>query len=118
MTGLGVMEIDRFGIKLFASAYMKDIRSLVPVFHGWIQRQTVANHLLLDVHDYSHIHHGPGILLVGHEGNFSIDLADGRQGLFYYRKQHLPGSIEDRLEAILKTTLDACALLETETELR
>ena len=49
----------------------------IPVFHRWIQKQTVSGHLLIDVHDYSHIHQGPGILLVGHEGNFSIDLADG-----------------------------------------
>ena len=59
----------------------------IPVFQKWIQGQVIPHHMLIDVHNYSHIHHGAGILLVAHEGNFSIDMADGRTGLLYYRKQ-------------------------------
>jgi hypothetical protein len=111
-------ELHRLGIKLFASSPIQDVRLLVPVFHEWIQRQAVRDHLLLDVHDYSHIYHGPGILLVGHEGNFSLDLGDGRQGLLYFRKQPLAGGIEDKLATVLKTTMEASDLLEADTPIR
>ena len=109
------MEIDKLGIKfLVADPASVSLKSLVPVFHTWIQKQSVAGHLLIDVHDYSHIHNGPGILLVAHEGNFSMDMAGGRPGLLYYRKQPLGGTAEDRLAAILKSTLEGCSLLEHE----
>lgn len=118
------MEVDRLGIKFFVAETERSVsdrpsflRSLVPIFHTWIQKQTLEGHLLIDVHDYSHIHNGPGILLVAHEGNFSMDTADGRLGLFYYRKQTLAGSPEDRFAAILKSTLQACRLLEDEPHL-
>lgn len=118
------MEVDRFGIKFFVEDTVGAVserpsffRSLVPVFHTWIQKQVVEGHLLIDIHDYSHIHHGPGILLVGHEGNFSLDMADGRLGLLYYRKQSLVGSPDDRFATILKSTLQGCRLLEDETTL-
>ena len=118
------MEVDRLGIKFFATdpAGAADdrasfLRSLVPVFHTWIQKQAVEGHLLIDVHDYSHIHHGPGILLVAHEGNFSLDTADGRLGLLYYRKQPLAGSAADRFATTLRSTLQGCRLLEGEPAL-
>jgi hypothetical protein len=104
------MELQRIGIKIFAdSSAPVPAREFIPVFHSWIQKQAVENHLLIDVHNYSHIHNGPGILLVAQEGNFSIDMTDGRMGLLYYRKK--PG---DGLVSILKTVLQACKLLESE----
>ena len=45
-----------------------DLDPLIPVFHNWIQEQ-VCDELLLDVADYLHVHHGPGIVLIGHEAN-------------------------------------------------
>jgi len=104
------MDLQRIGIKIFADdSAPVPVRDFIPVFHTWIQKQDVENHLLIDVHNYSHIHNGPGILLVAAEGNFSIDMGGGRMGLLYYRK--VPG---DGLASILKTTLLACSLLETD----
>ncbi len=42
----------------------------IPLFHRWIQEQAIDGHLLIDVHDYSHIQQGPGILLVGARRQF------------------------------------------------
>ena len=107
------MNFQRLGVKLFVQETSSlKIHDFVPVFHTWIQEQSVEDHLLIDVHDYSHVHRGPGILLVAHEGNFSMDLGDDRLGLFYYRKQPLDGSPHNRFQTILKTTLQACRLLE------
>jgi hypothetical protein len=109
------MELQRIGIKLFAdSPAPVPVRDFIPVFHSWIQKQAIDRHLLIDVHNYSHIHNGPGILLVAQEGNFSIDMADGRMGLLYYRKKS-----GNDVASVLKTALAACRLLDYgEEELR
>jgi hypothetical protein len=112
------MDAHRFGVKVFAAPPVSiPIHDFVPVFHKWIQKQVVKGHLLIDVHDYSHIHHGPGILLVAHEGNFSIDNAEGRLGLMYYRKQQIPGDPEDRLTSVVQTVLEGCRYLEEDPDL-
>jgi hypothetical protein len=92
------MDLYKFGVKLFfANQQDRELTEFVPVFHGWIQRQALAGHLLIDVHDYSHVRHGPGILLVAHEANLSIDEAEGPRGLVYIRKQ--PAPLHDIVEA-------------------
>ncbi len=92
------MNLYKFGVKLFfANSQDRDLTEFIPVFHGWIQRQALPGHLLIDVHDYSHVHHGPGILLVAHEANLSIDEAEGRLGLAYIRKQ--PATLHKTVEA-------------------
>lgn len=112
------MELQRLGFKLFVDDPAKiALENFVPVFHSWIQEQIIEEHLLIDVHNYSHVHQGPGILLVAHQGNFSMDLGGDRLGLFYYRKRDINGSSLEKLKTILKTTLQACTLLEAAPEL-
>ncbi len=94
-----------------------DLKQLIPVFQRWIRDQTVAGHLLIDVHDYSHVPHGPGILLVAHEGNFHVGTDGERLGLTYTRKQPLDGDPAVRVGELIRITRDACQRLETETEL-
>jgi hypothetical protein len=111
------MELHRLGVKLFAAdpASIR-LEDFIPVFHGWIQRQAVAGHLLIDVHDYSHIQGGPGILLVAHEGNFSLDTSGGRTGLFYCRKTPTALPAVDHMSAIVKSAIEACRLLEKDAK--
>ena len=112
------MEFSRLGIKLFAAdSSAVRVKDFVQIFHSWIQKQCVENHQLIDVHDYSHIHHGPGILLVAHEGNFSTDLAEGKPGLAYFLKQLAGGTSEETLRASLKAALHAASLIEAEPSL-
>ena len=113
------MELHRLGFKLFVQSPASiSLRDFIPVFHGWIQKQTIEDHLLIDVHDYSHIQGGPGILLVAHEGNFSIDMAEARPGLLYYRKQQPRSATDNLFTVALRTTLQACHLLEEEGNVR
>src|SRR3989442_9663839 len=92
------MDSFKFGVKLFfTNPAAKPLKDFIPVFHGWIQQQSLPGHLLIDVHDYSHVHHGPGILLVSHEANLSVDEAEGRRGLVYIRKQ--PATLREIVEA-------------------
>jgi hypothetical protein len=108
------MQVHRLGIKFFvADPSEVSLRDFIPIFHTWIQRQSLPGHLLVDVHDYSHIHNGPGILLVSHEGNFSIDMAESRPGLLYTRKQPAAD-----FSAIVTPAVQACRLLEQEPGLK
>jgi|SRR5579871_637822 len=112
------MDLYKIGVKIFvANPQGVKLRDFIGVFQRWIQQQEIAGHQLIDVHDYSHVENGPGILLVAVEGNFSMDVEGGRLGLFYYRKRPLDGGFEANLKSILQTTLDACKLLESEAEL-
>ncbi len=112
------MDLYKIGVKIFVSnPQVVDIHDFIPVFQGWIQQQKIEGHQLIDVHDYSHVENGPGILLVAHEANFSMDQEGGRLGLFYYRKRELSGSFEANLKTVLDTALQACKLLEAEPKL-
>jgi hypothetical protein len=113
------MEVHRLGVKFFA-ADPSSVRlgAFIPIFHGWIQKQNLTGHLLIDVHDYSHTRHGPGILLVAHEGNFSIDMSDGRPGLMYYRKTPTALSPVEHLTTIFRSALQASRFLERDGRVR
>lgn len=107
------MSVQRVGLKVFlGDGGDLPQRELIPVFHRWIREQCVPDHLLIDVHDYSHVFRGPGILLVAHEGNFSLDWAEDRPGLYYYRKRPLGNGSRVPLETLVETTLRSCLLLE------
>jgi hypothetical protein len=93
-----------------------DLEPLIPVFHDWIRDQ-VGEGLLLDVADYRHVDAGPGVVLIGHEGNYSVDNNDNRLGVRYNRKAALDGSNQDRLKQAARAALTACQRLETESRL-
>lgn len=106
---------QKLGLKIFLEEPVRaETREFIPVFHSWIQNQAVDKHLLIDIHDYSHVHRGPGILLVAHEGSFSLDQGEDRPGLLYYRKQDLDGNREACIREIFRHTLLACSLLESD----
>jgi hypothetical protein len=110
-------ELQRIGLKLFlADGAAVRPRELVPVFHRWIQQGAVDG-LLIDVADYEHVPEGPGAVLVAHEGNYSMDQADGRMGLLYYRKQPLGGALPERLLSLGRIVLRAARLLEEDADL-
>ena len=90
------MELHKFGIRFrISNAPAKTLQEFIPVFHGWIQRQALPGHLLVDVHDYSHVPNGPGILLVAHEANLNI--GEPERSLVYIRKQ--PATLTETLQA-------------------
>jgi len=109
------MKPHRMSIRLLLENSMSaSNQNLIPVFHSWIQRQAIPRHLLVDVHDYSHVPKGPGILLYGHEGSFSLDLGQDPAGLLYQRTQRSEGSFQDQLAETLRPLLQGCCLLESQ----
>jgi len=111
------MEFQHFNVKLFVKNSQEvELEALIPVFHSWIQNQA-SDELLLDVADYRHVRSGPGVVLIGHQGNYSLDNTDGRLGVRYNRKAPLPGTNQDRLVQAAQAALAASRRLETEPSL-
>lgn len=113
------MELQLISIKFFAEdSTSVGIREFIPIFHSWIPKKTITDHLLIDVVDYSHVYQGPGIVLVTHEANYSIDPVDNRLGLPYQRKRPIRGSFEQRPQSLIRVTLQACRNLEDDPKLK
>jgi hypothetical protein len=111
------MDSHKLIVKFFAEDPAPvALSEFVPVFHGLIQAKAFPDHLLIDVADYQHVHHGPGIVLVAHEANFYTDAGEGRPGLMYQRKQPIEGanSLSQRLAHVAAAALRACVRLEQE----
>jgi hypothetical protein len=111
------MELQHLNVKLL----VKDpeevpLEPLIPVFHSWIEGQ-VFEELLLDVADYRHVPAGPGVVLIGHQANYSVDRTDERLGVRYNRKAIVTGSNQDVLHQAMRASLIACQHLETEPRL-
>jgi hypothetical protein len=111
------MELQHVNVKLFiAEPAELDLGALIPVFQQWIEAQ-VCEELLLDVADYRHVHAGPGVVLIGYQGDYSVDNTDDRLGVRYNRKAALDGSNQDRLKQAARAALTAFARLEAEPHL-
>ena len=112
------MDLQHVNVKLTLDKPEElDFEPLVPIFHSWIQSQ-VFEELLLDVADYRHVPEGPGVMVIGHQANYSVDNTDNRPGVLYNRKAVLAGSNQDRLQQATKAALAACQKLEAEPKMK
>jgi hypothetical protein len=112
------MQLQHVNVKLLVqNRDGASLEPLIPVFHGWIENQDAADELLIDVADYSHVPAGPGVVLIGHEGNYSVDNTGNRLGVRYNRKAALDGSNQDLLSQATRAALTACRRLEAEPRL-
>ena len=105
------MESTKIQVKYFTSNDV-ELDHFIPVFHRWI-KDRVLDELVIDVADYGHVHHGPGVVLIGHASDYFLDQGEGRLGLLYSRKRD-PGPPEDRIADGFRRALNACRLLEQE----
>ena len=111
------IQMQHVNVKLILRNHAApDLEPLIPVFHEWIQDQP-SGELLLDIADYRHVPAGPGVVLIGHEGDYSVDNTDNRLGVRYNRKAALDGSNEDRLKQAARAALHACLRLEEDPRL-
>jgi hypothetical protein len=110
------MQLQHVNVKLLLqNATGLSLEPLIPVFHSWIEHQN--GELLIDVADYSHVPAGPGVVLIGNEGNYSVDNADDRLGVRYNRKAALDGNNQVVLAQAARAALTACQRLEAEPQL-
>src|SRR5579862_272868 len=108
------MQLQHVNVKLFVEDGAQAVlEPLIPVFHGWIEHQD-GDELLIDVADYTHVPAGPGIVLIGHEGNYSVDNTGNRLGVRYNRKAKVDGGNQECLTQATLAALTACQRLEAE----
>lgn len=112
--GEGHRVIDHINLKIFvAEGNRYNLADAVAVFHQWI-RDGVCPEMLIDVADYRHVPAGPGVMLIGHEANYSLDNRENRLGLLYNRKAVLDGTFQSKLAQAWRAATDACDRLEKE----
>jgi hypothetical protein len=110
------MQSEKLQIKYFAKPNPAfEVEAVVPVFHRFIREQAFDEQMI-DVADYKHVKHGPGVALVGDANDYFLDEGEGRPGLLFSRKRHGAGP-EGRLREGFARALRACKLLEEAPEL-
>lgn len=110
------MKSEKLQIKFFAKPSPSfELEAVVPVFHRFI-REHAFDELMIDVADYKHVKHGPGIALIGDANDYFLDEGEGRPGLLFSRKRHGAGP-DGRLREGFARALRACTLLEAAPEL-
>ena len=110
------MELQKIEIKFFAvEREPVPLTAFIDLFHGWIQASDGVYH---DVADYSHMHQGPGIVLVAPDFYVSVDETGGRRGFLFSQKARLEGSNQERLARVFQTALENCRRLQAEPALQ
>ncbi len=108
--------MQHVNVKIFAKTDAGfQVGDAIPVFHRWIQKRDLPE-MLIDVADYSHVPEGPGVLLIAHEANYSLDYGHDRLGLLYNRKAKGTGDAQAQLKQAYDAALTACQRLESEPE--
>ncbi|MFQ5849537.1 MAG: hypothetical protein ACE5JU_02985 [Candidatus Binatia bacterium] len=109
------MDLQKINVKFFVEDSNRvPLTAFINIFHSWIQ---ASDGDYYDLVDYSHMYAGPGILLIAHEANISIDNAGNRVGLLYNRKQPLQGTNREKLRLIFRSALESCRRIEEEPSL-
>jgi hypothetical protein len=111
------MQATKFQVKLYTRAGEIELEKLIPVFHEWIREKKISDELLIDVADYAHVPQGPGVVLIGHQSDYYLDVADNRPGLLYSRKRGFDGDFQASIDDAFRRALLACKLLEEEGSL-
>jgi hypothetical protein len=109
------MKPLRLAIKLFATRPIPrdELHPFIGVFHRFIQEAALPG-LLIDVADYAHVPDGPGVILIGHDVDYGIDLAGGRTGLLTTRKRTGEADLVALFRDALAKTLVAARAIESD----
>lgn len=107
-------NLQHVNVKFFLEdAEFIDLEKAIHVFHSWIQEQKLDD-LLIDVADYRHVPSGPGVILIGHNAQYSFDNAEGQLGVLYNRKTPMETSGAELIAFSLRDALHICRLLMKE----
>ncbi len=90
-----------------------DLGGFIGLFQRWIQQKSIGE-MLIDVADYRHVFEGPGIVLIGFEGDYSMEIGHRGLGLLYTRKRQLDANLQQQLRVSFQQALTACQLLEND----
>jgi len=105
--------VQHVNIKIFASKADIDLVDAIPIFHRWIQDNTMPE-MLIDVADYKHVPDGPGVMIIGNQVDYSLDEQEGRLGVLYNRKGEVDGDAQAALKISFEAARNAAKKLEVE----
>jgi hypothetical protein len=108
------MNPQRVACKLFvrpAPPAELVLSPFIGMFHRFIQQKALDG-LLIDVADYAHVPDGPGVLLVGHDFDYGMDLGGGRPGLLTTRKRYGRLALAEAVRGLLAAALRAAGAIE------
>ena len=113
------LAANQIAVKLYTDNSRRvELNAAVGIFHRWIQEERLKDEMPIDVADYRHVKHGPGVVLVCHAADYALDKGvderNGRLGLLYTRKRAADKNPAVRLGAAFRAALTACQLLEEE----
>jgi len=112
------MNVQHVNIKFYLkNPEAVNLSDFSAVFNSWIQKQAL-DEVLIDTADYLHVHHGPGLMLIGYEADYSLDHRAGRLGLLYNRKAQLNGTTQEKFFQAARAALTAAQKLEKENGLK
>jgi hypothetical protein len=112
------MNLQHVNVKFYIeNLETVNLADYAAIFNTWIQQQRLEE-LLIDVADYLHVHNGPGIMLIGHEADYSLDNRAGRLGLLYNRKEQIEGTTLEKFAQAVRSALIAAQILERESGLK
>src|SRR5689334_5067862 len=112
------MNVQHINVKFYIeNGESVNLPDFYPVFNAWTQTQRLDD-LLVDVADYLHVHNGPGMLLIGHLADYSLDNRAGRLGLLYNRKEQVEGTTQDKLTQAVRAALAVALILQNENGLK
>ena len=110
------MDFHKINVKFFAEKGSDiPLHEFIPVFHRWIQQDKLEG-FLVDVTEYTHVHQGPGVLIIAQEANYSVDEAEGKRGFMYAQKRVPEKKAEEYLKTAFRRALQAASFLENEKE--
>ena len=91
--GSSRMKLQHINLKFYIeNPETVNLEDFTAVFNTLDPEAKATEELLIDVAEYLHVHNGPGIMLIGHNANYSLDNRAGRLGLLYNRKEPLEGT--------------------------
>lgn len=102
----------RLQVTLRLPAGKLDPEGVLAVFHRWIRERVIVD-VLIDVVDYRHVFGGPGPVLIGHQGDYSLNAGPTEAGLSYVLKRW-DGPSEQWIAESFRRLLRAAQLLEEE----
>lgn len=104
-------DLQHVNVKFFVKdAGAVNLGEAINVFHSWIQGQKLDD-LLIDVADYRHVPSGPGVILVGHNAQYSFDNAEDQLGVLYNRKTPMDASGPALIQKAIEVAREICQLL-------
>jgi hypothetical protein len=110
------MNLQRITLKLFVdSPQPVPVDALLPIFSRWREDKEHPSQWV-DMADYAHIDRGPGVMMIGQQGNLALDLAEPGPGILYANKKDLRGAPEERILDTFRRTLALTRTLRAEPE--